>query len=61
MKIIAGAIIYDLEYPDWLKDGNFTNEELEQIMRERVRSVIEPYKGKVGAWVVLNEFHPLRF
>jgi endo-1,4-beta-xylanase len=56
MKVIGSAIFDWGLYPEWLKNGNFTNEELEQIVRERVRSVMEPYKGEVGAWVVVNEF-----
>jgi endo-1,4-beta-xylanase len=41
--------------PDWLKNGNYTQQELSDIMREHIMTVGQHYKGKVSEWTVVNE------
>lgn len=41
--------------PLWLVKGNFTNDELLQIMTEHIQKTVSHYKGKVTAWSVVNE------
>lgn len=41
--------------PDWLKQGNFTNDELLAIIRDHIRTVGERYKGRVREYTVVNE------
>jgi len=59
MEILGHPIIWSYMTPDWLKEGNFSQEELEEIVRAHVHSVMEPYKEQIKYWNVVNEFHPI--
>lgn len=41
--------------PDWLKTGNFSNEELFDILRDHIQTVAGRYKGQVREYTVVNE------
>jgi len=41
--------------PDWLLNGGFTNEELLEIIEERIKTVLTRYKGKIDVLDVYNE------
>ncbi len=41
--------------PDWLKQGQFSKQELLDIMREHILTVGKKYSGKVAQWTVVNE------
>ncbi len=57
-EVISGHLITEGEYPGWLKEGNYSQIELEEIVRKHVDDVMTRYKGRVNYWIVLNEFHP---
>jgi endo-1,4-beta-xylanase len=38
-----------------LKSGNFTNDELLQMMEQHIQKTVSRYKGRVAAWSVVNE------
>ncbi len=41
--------------PEWLKNGNFSNEELLEIINDHIKTVGERYKGRVREYTVVNE------
>lgn len=41
--------------PEWLKNGNYTPEQLKQLMRDHIMTVGQRYRGKVTEWTVANE------
>lgn len=41
--------------PDWLKNGNFTKDQLLEIIHNHIATVAGHYKGKVREWTVVNE------
>ena len=41
--------------PEWLKDGNFSKEELMQILKDHILTVGGHYKGQIKEWTVVNE------
>ncbi len=41
--------------PDWLKDGNFTKDQLLEIIHNHISTVAGHYKGRVREWTVVNE------
>ena len=41
--------------PEWLKNGNFSKEELMQILKEHILTVGGHYKGQIKEWTVVNE------
>jgi len=52
--ILGGPLVYSAEYPDWIKNGSFTNEELEQIIRGHIRTFMQTFTD-VKIWTVINE------
>lgn len=41
--------------PDWLKNGDFTQPELMQILKDHITTVTTRYKGRVREYSVVNE------
>lgn len=41
--------------PDWLKEGNYTNEQLTGIIKNHIQTVSGRYKSKVREYTVVNE------
>lgn len=41
--------------PDWLKNGNYSNEQLMDIIHNHINTVGDRYKGKVREYTVVNE------
>ena len=41
--------------PDWLKNGNYSKSELNEIIKEHIETVAKRYKGKVREYTVVNE------
>lgn len=54
--VVTGMhIIFPQTYPDWLINGQFTPEELEVTLKERIRYLVSKYGGDISRWVVVNE------
>ncbi|MEI8187986.1 MAG: endo-1,4-beta-xylanase [Candidatus Saccharibacteria bacterium] len=41
--------------PDWLKNGNYSQEQLLNMAHEHISNVMNHFKGKVDVWTVVNE------
>lgn len=41
--------------PDWLANGNFSRDELEQILRLYITQVMSRYKGRIGMYIVIED------
>lgn len=41
--------------PDWLKKGNYSKEQLLEIIRQHILTVGGRYKGRIREWTVVNE------
>jgi endo-1,4-beta-xylanase len=41
--------------PDWLKEGDYTKEQLLDMIRDHIYEVAGHYKGQVAEWTVSNE------
>ena len=41
--------------PEWLKNGDYSRDELLRIIQNHVQTVVSRYKGKVKIWSVVNE------
>ena len=55
MKIRGHNLVWGTYNPSWLTNGQFTAEQLHQLLREHIHRVVEHYRGKVFAWDVVNE------
>jgi len=56
-KITNAVLIwgYYPALPDWLKNGNYSEEELRELISNHIRIVMTRYKNRVRTWIVLNE------
>ena len=41
--------------PDWLKEGNYSKDELMKIMQDHIYTVGKKYSGRIKTWTVVNE------
>lgn len=55
MKVRGHALMWHIENPDWLLEGEWTRDELIAILEDHIKTVVGHYKGKVYAWDVVNE------
>ncbi|MDQ2086384.1 endo-1,4-beta-xylanase [Herbivorax sp. ANBcel31] len=66
MEVRGHALIWHAQTPGWLENGDWTRDELLDIMEDHINTVMTHYKGKVTHWDVVNEAisddggHPLR-
>jgi len=55
MKIRGHCLVWDHYNPDWLARGNFSPEQLSQLLQEHITTEMKHYAGHVFAWDVVNE------
>lgn len=57
MQVQAHHLLWGEEkwLPDWLKNGNYTPDQLMQIIHDHINTVAGRYRGKIGEWSVVNE------
>ena len=60
MRVRGHPLLYGTDptnasIPDWLKTGGFSRTQLVAIIQEHVRQIVSRYRGRVTAWVVVNE------
>ena len=55
MKVRGHTLVWHIELPKWLTEGKFTRQQLLQILRDHIYTVVGHYRGKVFAWDVVNE------
>jgi endo-1,4-beta-xylanase len=51
----ADHLVWHSSLPDWLTKGNFTADQLNQILHDHIMTVAGRYAGKVYSWEVVNE------
>jgi len=55
MRIHGHTLVWFDGLPAWLKNGNFTRDQLIAIMKLHIQTVVGRYKGKIQEWDVVNE------
>jgi endo-1,4-beta-xylanase len=55
MLVRGGSLVWDQELPDWLLKGNFTGEQIKQILHDYIQTVVSHFRGQVVSWYVVNE------
>lgn len=54
MMPIAQHLVWTENIPDWIKNGNFTNEQLKDLFKQHIRDTMSHYPD-VKVWSVVNE------
>jgi len=55
MKVRGHCLVWQKYNPAWLMNGHFTSEQLSDLLREHLETVMKHYAGQVFAWDVINE------
>lgn len=55
MKVRGHTLAWSEYNPRWLEQGNFTPEQMSELLREHITKVMRHYRGKIFAWDVVNE------
>jgi len=55
MKVRGHCLLWSEYNPAWLSKGQFTPQQLSDILREHITKVMKHYSGDVFAWDVVNE------
>lgn len=55
MQVRGHPLLWHYAQPQWLDDGNFTRDELLEIMHRHIQTLVSRYRGQVTAWDVVNE------
>lgn len=55
MEVKGHALVWHIQNPKWLEDGNWSKEELKEILENHIKTVVGHYKGKLAYWDVVNE------
>jgi endo-1,4-beta-xylanase len=55
MKVRGHCLLWSEYNPAWLEKGNFTPDELREMLHEHITKVMKHFAGKVFAWDVVNE------
>ena len=59
MLVRGHTLLWHQAVPKWLSDGQWTWNDLSQLMAEHIQTVVKHFAGSVYAWDVVNEaFHP---
>ena len=55
MQVRGHTLVWHRQLPRWLKEGNWTRNELIEILREHIMTVVGHYRGRIVTWDVVNE------
>jgi endo-1,4-beta-xylanase len=55
MKVRGHCLLWHKYNPAWLANGNFSVDELTEMLRAHITTVMKHYAGEVFAWDVVNE------
>ncbi|GGP76872.1 endo-1,4-beta-xylanase [Saccharothrix coeruleofusca] len=55
-QVVRGhTLLWHSQNPEWLEQGDFTPEQLREILREHITTVVKRYAGRIQQWDVANE------
>ena len=58
MKNVLGLnLLWANDVPNWIKNGNFSSDQMQNIITNYLKNTIGAMNGKINSWVVVNEFN----
>ncbi|MBO0347752.1 endo-1,4-beta-xylanase [Phormidium pseudopriestleyi FRX01] len=55
IKVVGHALAWFHAVPRWVVEGNFSRDELMEILHDHIQTVVSHYRGQIYAWDVVNE------
>lgn len=55
MWVRGHTLVWHIQQPAWLEEGKWTRDELIEVLREHITTVVGRYRGRIAAWDVVNE------
>jgi endo-1,4-beta-xylanase len=55
MRMRGHTLVWHNQNPDWLTKGSFTSQQLAEILKHHIDSVVGHFAGKIFGWDVVNE------
>jgi endo-1,4-beta-xylanase len=55
MRVRGHTLVWALQLPEWLTEGEWSEDQLREILHEHISTVVGRYRGKIWAWDVVNE------
>ena len=55
MEVRGHPLVWHYSVPKWVDKGNFSREELIEILRNHIYTVVGRYRGQIPVWDVVNE------
>lgn len=55
MSVTGHALVWHMEKPDWVRNGEYEAGELETLLKTHIDTVAGRYSDRVDAWDVVNE------
>jgi len=55
MQVNGHVLVWHQQLPQWLEHGNFGSEELKDILRTHIQTLVTRYRGRVASWDVAAE------
>jgi endo-1,4-beta-xylanase len=55
MVVRGHTLVWHQQVPAWVTNGNYTPDQLSQVLQDHIGTVVRRYAGQVYAWDVVNE------
>ena len=55
MKVRGHTLVWHKQLPQWLEEGTWTRDELIDMLRDHIATVVGRYRGRVSVWDVVSE------
>lgn len=56
-NILGLNLLWANDVPSWIKNGNFSSDQMQNIITNYLKNTIGAMNGKINSWVVVNEFN----
>jgi endo-1,4-beta-xylanase len=55
IRLRGHCLVWYAVVPDWLRNGNYSSDQVRAMLEAYIKAVVGRYKGKIAAWDVVNE------
>jgi endo-1,4-beta-xylanase len=55
LKVRGHTLVWHEEIPAWLKTGDYTKQEVSDILEQHIKTLVGRYEGRIQYWDVVNE------